>query len=461
MQNNQVQNLTLNDIISETFQNYKTDDEYSKTLISVLKNYNLWPALQVKKFKGQKNLVLLHNTYLREDINEFKNLYEECRSVILDFEGNEKVVVSYANSIPVRMNINDYNNEVKNNDIYREAYDGTTITCYYYNNKWHFGTTSCPDVNSSWFSHPTKTHGVMLDEVLNKLFSKLDNNQVLNGRERLTEHLDKNNTYIFVLVHYENKHIIDYTGVLGENYGEIIHIDSKNLHTNEDVSIENKPLSHLSVIYPREFSNNEEAYNYVMNSENNSYGYIVKRYINNKYYLAKISSDIVSYREETDPCHPNPWYNILATYMKNKQDYHINNYITDYKPNIEKITDNNGRDIDPTYLIHTSICTIKDIIYKLYMATTTYNPKRNIFKMNKELDKQLAPILRFHLAKLRKRQITIYTSMITARDVYYYLCHCLRPNDIKQIIQLLTTSSGFEISERSMLCLVILNKLLN
>lgn len=95
------------------------------------------------------------------------------------------------------------------------------------------------------------------------------------------------------------------------------------------------------------------------------------------------------------------------------------------------------------------------------MATTTYNPKRNIFKMNKELDKQLAPILRFHLAKLRKRQITIYTSMITARDVYYYLCHCLRPNDIKQIIQLLTTSSGFEISERSMLCLVILNKLLN
>tara|TARA_B100001540_G_scaffold317498_1_gene350950 strand:+ start:3152 stop:4537 length:1386 start_codon:yes stop_codon:yes gene_type:complete len=461
MQNNQVQNLTLNDIISETFQNYKTDDEYSKTLISVLKNYNLWPALQVKKFKGQKNLVLLHNTYLREDINEFKNLYEECRSVILDFEGNEKVVVSYANSIPVRMNINDYNNEVKDNDVYREAYDGTTITCYYYNNKWHFGTTSCPDVNSSWFSHPTKTHGVMLDEVLNKLFSKLDNNQVVNGRERLTEHLDKNNTYIFVLVHSENKHIIDYTGVLGENYGEIIHIDSKNIHTNEDVSIENKPLSHLNVIYPREFSNNQEAYNYVMNPENNSYGYIVKRYINNKYYLAKISSDVVSYREETDPCHPNPWYNILATYMKNKQDYHINNYINDYKPNIEKITDNNGKDIDPTYLIHTSICTIKDIIYKLYMATTTYNPKRNIFKMNKELDKQLAPILRFHLAKLRKRQITIYTSMITARDVYYYLCHCLRPNDIKQIIQLLTTSSGFEISERSMLCLVILNRLLN
>jgi hypothetical protein len=461
MQNNQVQNLTLNDIISETFQNYKTDDEYSKTLISVLKNYNLWPALQVKKFKGQKNLVLLHNTYLREDINEFKNLYEECRSVILDFEGNEKVVVSYANSIPVRMNINDYNNEVKDNDIYREAYDGTTITCYYYNNKWHFGTTSCPDVNSSWFSHPTKTHGVMLDEVLNKLFSKLDNNQVVNGRERLTEHLDKNNTYIFVLVHSENKHIIDYTGVLGENYGEIIHIDSKNIHTNEDVSIENKPLSYLNVIYPREFSNNQEAYNYVMNAENNSYGYIVKRYINNKYYLAKISSDVVSYREETDPCHPNPWYNILATYMKNKQDYHINNYINDYKPNIEKITDNNGKNIDPTYLIHTSICTIKDIIYKLYMATTTYNPKRNIFKMNKELDKQLAPILRFHLAKLRKRQITIYTSMITARDVYYYLCHCLRPNDIKQIIQLLTTSSGFEISERSMLCLVILNKQLN
>ena len=459
MQNNEVQNLTLNDIINETFQNKNNDDDYSKSLITVLKKYNLWPALQVKKFKGQKNIVLLHNTYLREDIESFKNLYDECRSVILDFERNEKIVVSYANSIPVRMNINDYNKENKENDVYMEAYDGTTITCYYYNDKWNFGTASCPDINSSWFSHPTKTHGIMLDEVLNKLFSKIDNIVLLNGRERLIEHLDKKNSYIFVLIHSDNKHIIDYTSVLGENYGEIIHIDSKNIDTKENIDIDNKPLNNIGIIYPKRFTNNEEAYDYVMN--NNSYGYIVKRFVNNKYHLAKISSDIVSYREETDPCHPNPWYNILTTYMKNKHDYHINNYISDYSPQIEKITDNNGKEIDPTYLIHTSICTMKDIIYKLYLATTTYNPKRNVFRMNKELDMQLVPILRFHLAKLRKRQITVYTNMITSRDVYYYLCHCLRPNDIKQIIQLLTTSSGYEISERSMLCLVILNKLLN
>ena len=169
----------------------------------------------------------------------------------------------------------------------------------------------------------------------------------------------------------------------------------------------------------------------------------------------------MKYREETDPCNPNPWYNILSTYMKNRVDYHINDYIRDYNPNISKLYDTNGKEIDPTYLIHTSIYIIKDIIYKLYSATTTHNNK-NLFKMNKEIDKELAPLIRFHLAKLRKRQVTVYVGInISSRDVYYYLCHCLRPNDLKQIMYLLITTSGYDISERFLMCLVTLNNLLN
>ena len=142
-------------------------------------------------------------------------------------------------------------------------------------------------------------------------------------------------------------------------------------------------------------------------------------------------------------------------------DYHINDYIRDYNPAIEKLVDNNGKEIDPTYLIHTSICTIKDIIYKLYTATTTYNSKKNMFKMNKEIDKHFAPLIRYHLGRLRKRQITVYTEKIKPKDIYYYLCHCLKANDIRRLLQLLTTTSDYEITDRSMMCLVILNGLLN
>ena len=74
MQNtNSSTSVTLDNIISETYNDYSKnmneDKDYAKSLVSVLKKYNYWPALQVKKFKGIKNQVLLHNTYIREDID--------------------------------------------------------------------------------------------------------------------------------------------------------------------------------------------------------------------------------------------------------------------------------------------------------------------------------------------------------------------------------------------------------
>ncbi len=466
MQSNKIQHssVTLDNIINDTFLDYENnmsdDKDYSRSFINVLKKYNFWPALQVKKFKGMKNMLLLHNTYLRDDINEFKELYEQCRSVVLDFEApsnNKNIVISYSNSIPVRISTEEYNNMIDINDCYTEALDGTTVTCYYYNNMWHFGTTSCPNINSSRFSHPTKTHGIMLDDVLKKLL----NNYNDDVRNIFVDKLDKNISYVFVLLHHENKHIVDYKNIFGENYMELYHIDSKYITNMQNIDISNKPFSNLGIKYPIKFSNVNEANNYIHDINNNTYGYIIKRITNNGYSLAKISPDNINYRENTDPCNPNPWYNLLTTYMKNKIDYHINDYIRDYNPNIEPNYDNNGKSIDPTYLIHTSICTIKDILYQLYSATTTYNQKKNLFKMNKEIDKRLAPILRYHLAKLRKRQVTVYNYTLNQRDIYYYLCHCIRPKDIKQIINLLTTTSGYDISDRSMMCLVILNKLLD
>ena len=466
MQVNKNSNInTLNDLINATFSEYDNnineDKDYSKILISILKKNNYWPALQVKKFKGIKNQLLLHNTYIREDIDSFKELYETCRSVVLDFDAVSKdnIVVSYSNSIPVRINHDSYiNNE---NDIFIEAYDGTMITCYYYNDKWHMGTTSCPDINSSWFSHATKSHGDMLNEVLYNYSNK--EVDISNIREEFCKYLDKNISYIFVLLHHENKHIIDYSSILGENYMHLVHIDSKYIKNLADINIydESVNLQKYGIIYPKKFMNYIKDNEYILNKDNITYGYIIKRMTDKGYSLAKISPEHIKYREDTDPCNPNPWYNILATYMRNRIDYHINDYIRDYNPNIQKLYDNNGKEIDPTYLIHTSICTIKDQLYKLYLATTTYNSKKNVFKMNKEIDKHFVPLIRFHLSKLRHRQVTVYKNLITNRDVYYYICHCLRPNDIKQLLNLFTTTTGFDITDRSMLCLVTLNRLLN
>lgn len=465
------QPMNLNELIKATFDEYsKTNDNYGNSLLTVLKKYHYWPSMQVKKYKGNNNLILLHNTYKRVDTNSFQALYEQCRSVVLDFSmsiGNN-LVVTYANSIPERISSTEYEHHYNTNDKVYEAYDGTMITVYYYNDEWHFGTTSCPDANSSRFSHPTKKHGNMLDEILMGYYKLSDeeiaaeNPKILSKKLRtlFTQNMDPSQSYEFILVHHENVHIINYTQDIGPNYKYLFHVNTKNRYTLVEENIDNRPFEHIGVKYSKQFGSFKEGIEYI-NTNTNSYGIIVKKVLETGVKLYKISTDTIQFREDTDPCNPNVWNNILSVYMKNRNDYHITDYITHYAPNIEYPLDNYGKSIDPTYLIHTTISTIKDILHNLYVATTTYYPKYKRFKMNKELDKQLPPILQYHLAQLRHQQVTIYTSgTIVPQNVYYYLCHCNNVKNIKTLIQFFASNTGYDIPPRSAMCFTILNSLL-
>ena len=110
---------TLYQLIEETFKIYeerkvvdgcgddKGENSYANCLIYLLKKYHFWPFMKVKKFKGRSDIVLLHNSYLRKNVDNFKELYEQCRSVVLDFSlENNNIVVTYANSTPERIDCN-------------------------------------------------------------------------------------------------------------------------------------------------------------------------------------------------------------------------------------------------------------------------------------------------------------------------------------------------------------------
>uniref|UniRef100_A0A6C0L9M0 Uncharacterized protein n=1 Tax=viral metagenome TaxID=1070528 RepID=A0A6C0L9M0_9ZZZZ len=452
---------------------------YANCLISLLKKYHLWPMMKVKKFKERSDIVLLHNTYIRNNVDNFKELYEQCRSIVLDFSlnCNNNIVVTYANSIPERINYNNYIATLySDEDKIYEAYDGTIITVYNYKDEWYFGTSSCPDANSSKFSHPTKKHGNMFDEILFKYFkhhitadaeevSTLTTEEISSKlRGLFVQHLDPNMAYEFIIVHHENKHIIDYTGLLGDNYMEMFHINTKHrcsLVENDIMSSVIPSLLEIGVKYPLPFSNIQEAYAHI-NSNNFSYGLIVKKIISDKVKLYKISTDVINYREETDPCHPNVWMNILSVYMKNKTEYTIKDYIANYNPYINLPIDNNGQKIDPTYLIHTIISTIKDSLYSYYKATTIYYPNYNRYKMNKEMDKQFPPIIQYHLAQLRNLQVNTYkTKMINMGNVYHYLCQCNDVNNIKTLIQFFASNPINEMSPRTSMCFAIMTSLIS
>lgn len=460
---------TIYELMNETFQEHiNGSDSYYNALIKVMKKYHLWPSMQVKKFKNNDNLVLLHNTYKRDDVGRFKNIYEQCRSVVIDFtQKNNNIVVSYANNIPIRTNFKEYYENYHESDIYQEAYDGTMITVYNYDNEWYFGTASCPEVNMSKYANPNKNHGIMLDEVLLSYFRNHFNEEIIEYsatvskklRDMFVSYLDPNIAYEFVLIHNENTHIIDYTNIYGLGYKMLYHINSKCRSTLVDIDVKNKPLASIGVRYPLYFKNIDDSIHHI--SHKLSYGVIIKKQYENEIKLYKISSPSIEFKEDTDPCNPNIWHNLLTVYMKNRKDFQINDYITNYNPIITLPIDDKGRNIDPTYLIHTMISTIKDVLYNLYIATTTYNTKTKRYKMNKDLDNQFPPVIRFHLAQLRYRQQFENTeSILKPKDVYYYICHCNNIKNIKLLIALFATNTGYNISERASMCFSILNSLL-
>lgn len=449
--------MTLNDLINETITSSTvTSETRSATLLSILRKNHFWPALQMKRFFDKSGLVLLHNTYKRVDVDHFKDLYNECRSVVLDLDAAEgnNVIVNLTHSIPDRMTVEQYRQIKEDSDLCETAYEGTVVSVYHHNGKWYFGTTSCPNIDSSRFFHPTKTHGQMFDDVLQKMFPAVESDAL---RNEFTTHLDVNKAYAFVLVHHQNKHVVDYSAHFeSAEYAELFHISSRDRINNEEVTLEDDALKSLGIKYSEKFDSPNDAISALNCGNLAMYGIIVKTHDNRLY---KVSSDDVIRKEEFDLGNPNVWVNMLSVYVQTKPHFHVNDYIREYAPDLKFPVDHNGRDLAPTYIIHTAVCTMRDIIFHHYMLTTVYNPQVKRFRMNKEVDASLPPIMRFHLAQLRHLQVNDHShGFLTPRAIYNYICHHQTLKNIRNLINFFATESdNFNMSANQAQCFKVLS----
>uniref|UniRef100_A0A6C0EQP6 T4 RNA ligase 1-like N-terminal domain-containing protein n=1 Tax=viral metagenome TaxID=1070528 RepID=A0A6C0EQP6_9ZZZZ len=448
---------TLEDIIKMVYDKCENGN-YPNTLINILKQKHYWPVIKVKKFKNNNNLCLLHNSYKRDDVSEFQDLYDKCRSVVLDFSksiGNN-VVISISNSIPIRSNISNYTTNIyEENDICYSALDGTVVTVYYHNGIWYFGSSSCPDINSSKFSNKDKTHGYMLDEILYDMYKNhvniSDPNISTILRNLFTSNLSPLYSYDFVIIHSDNIHVINYTNMMGDNYRHLFHINTKNRISLIEENIDNHPLAYLGVKYPIKFTSPQEGIAYISTNNNNNYGIIIKK--NNKLY--KISDDAILHKEEVNAFNYNKWYNILYIYMLQKPNYNINEFINEFYQGDLEIPNDTYNTIDLIFNI------IKQIIYNLYVSTTNYYPKYNRFKVDLNMDKTLNPLIRFHLAQLRHQQTTIYKKKIINEDnVFNYLCHSNNIKNIQKLINHFAKNHAYNLTPDIIVVLTTLSNLL-
>lgn len=426
------------------------DNDYYNSVLNLLKYKHYWPSIQVKRFKNHPSLILLHNNYKNKDNVSYKELYDECRSIILDFSNDKPNIINKAINITEKMSDTEYEETKDTNDTIELLHDATNVTLFNYKGDWITCTSTCTNVDYSKFTHPTKTHGTMFNECLRVLFKNTN-----NIRDHFCSKLNPDIVYDFSLIHYQNGKHIDYTDKFGDDYKIIILNKTKNIHTGNVIDTD---LTSLGIQSNIKFETPDKAIEYIR-KEPKCYGILVKTPDNT--YKKILLKDIL-FHEENNFGNHNPWRNMIWIYQQNKDDFHINDYIKTYHNDIEFPLDNTGANLDPTYIIHTVFSTIKDILHNLYVTTTQYYPKYNRFKMCKDIDKNLPPIIQFHLSQLRHKQITEYKNnknIISINIVFHYLCN----NDVKNIVSLINffaIHGGYDIPPRACMCFSILNNLL-
>ena len=201
---------TLIDSLEDrTFSNFKA------TLLDKTTN------IYIKEW-NDSNLFMITNNFTKKTLN-FTNLERECRSVILDKDTLNIVCYSY-DDIYYNQDAKDF--LIKNNSFdksIQECFEGTLLSVFYYNDKWNISTRRCIESSKSkWNSN--KSHFDMFLECINIEFNKF------------TSYLDKENNYFFVIVHHQNKHIVDYTEHFqDDNYKKIIHVMTRRQNDHSEI----------------------------------------------------------------------------------------------------------------------------------------------------------------------------------------------------------------------------------
>lgn len=193
----------------------KTYENFKSELLNKTTN------VYIKEQKDSK-LVMISNTFTTKT-NNISNLERECRSVIIDRDELKVICYSY-DDIYYNQDAKDYLIKNNNSEIkIQECFEGTLMSLYFYNDKWNLGTRRCIDANKSiWNSN--KTYYNLFLECINTSF------------DEFTSYLNEEYNYFFVIVHHQNKHIVDYTDYFKDDeYKKLLHVLTRRRSNHEEI----------------------------------------------------------------------------------------------------------------------------------------------------------------------------------------------------------------------------------
>jgi len=386
--------------------------------------YNLF----VKKYNEDENLLLIHNNQKTSKENE---IYNECRSIIIDTYDIPKIV-SYSHDNVLYSTIEEYVKQ--ENDIIEESYEGSMVNVFNYNDKWYFSSTKCPSINNSYFFNDKISHGEMLDEILKQYYPDTEN---VNVRDEFVKNLDKNKCYFFIILHHDNKYIVDYSNIYGDNYKKLVHIITRDKETQIE---EYDTLEIDYLIKPKKFDNFVEAKEWLNNNNNNicyKEGLIIKRknLENNKNILIKIPSNQYTSIRIEKPNYSNIRIGCIEIFQRNNSSYNPDNYLQKYYP--ENIQSN----LDITGILHFIFKNLSYELYNIYTYFTDYNvtngkyEKKNIEVFNKLFSNHQLKTFNNQILKLQYYQYKYLKKSFRQIDFLNHLRNHTCPKDIYNMIK--------------------------
>uniref|UniRef100_A0A6C0ABW5 RNA ligase n=1 Tax=viral metagenome TaxID=1070528 RepID=A0A6C0ABW5_9ZZZZ len=303
--------------------------------------------------------------------------------------------------------------------VAEKCYEGTVLTVYYSNNKWYVSTRRCLNASdSSWVKN--FSYKEMFDEAMENKFDY--------------DELNKDYCYYFVLIHYKNRNLINYSN-LGYDvmYKDIIHIQTTKKYSQEEVDYTiNTKIKKSEQVY---FSNLSELLDDLEEiSKDNKLkkvltteGYILKYYEgeikNSDFTVCKLQTDIYQEIAKVKPNNSNLHVAYLELYQKD--------ILTDYLPYFSKYN------TDIVRRINNSMRSVAQEILDIYHGTRQQN-NPDIYKNLKEQYKKTLYDLHGIFIGYRKpkyineKEKYIGNRSITVHDVYHYLKN-KTPSQLKQI----------------------------
>jgi len=393
--------IFINQFISE----YKVNNE--KIIIDDFKKKLFDEYSIMSKYYEQDNLLIVYHKY---NLPTKTPLEQECRSLIID--ATTLNIISY--TCPNTISNKEAQKFLLNNNNLKletyKCYEGTILSLYNHNNKWYLSTRRCINSKDSIWNQTNYYN--MFIEVLDKENITFDD---------FTSKLNVNYGYYFILIHHNNKNIIDYTSQFGEKYTKLCLVFVRFKETQNE--IENYDFDSYNNIFKPEKMSMEEfsILNQNLNINVDLEGIIIKTVKDNITYLFKLQTTSYQFCKAIGPDS-----NIFKGYLYLYQSSTLKNYIENNKDhkNLEKII--NPNNINESFdTIGVVDCVFKVITSELFELYKLLWKLSNGEQLNNELYNILPKEYKDVLYALRgiyfKIKATPEKKLFGIKDIYQYL----------------------------------------